>query len=121
MYRVRPGGAWTEQLSRRGRRLIKTNKKVERHESSEEEERVLAVEEEIDSDPEDFPPGAPEVWGCGDDGGGGEGGGGVFHLFFVCLLGISPRTSRDMLHYDTTTSPAATSATVNSDCHRCLG
>ena len=49
------------QVSKRGRRLIKTMKQIERHDSSSEEERVLAVVDEQESDPEDFPPGAPEV------------------------------------------------------------
>lgn len=36
-------------------------KQIERRDSSSEEERVLAVEDDQESDPEDFPPGAPEV------------------------------------------------------------
>lgn len=51
-----------KQVSKRGRRLTKTMKKIERHDSSEEEELVFkAKEEDQESDPEDFPPGAPEV------------------------------------------------------------
>ena len=57
----RPFDAWTGQVSKRGRRLIKTMKQIERHDSSSEEERVLAVVDDQESDPEDFPPGAPEV------------------------------------------------------------
>lgn len=50
------------QMSKRGRRLTKTVKKIEHHDSSEEEELVFkAKEAEQESDPEDFPPGAPEV------------------------------------------------------------
>lgn len=50
------------QVSKRGRRLTKTIKKIEHHDSSEEEELVFkSKEEDQESDPEDFPPGAPEV------------------------------------------------------------
>lgn len=58
---ARPFDAFDGQVSKRGRRLIKTMKQIERHDSSSEEERVLAVVDEQESDPEDFPPGAPEV------------------------------------------------------------
>lgn len=57
----RPFDALPGQVSKRGRRLIKTMKQIERHDSSSEEERVLAVVDDQKSDPEDFPPGAPEV------------------------------------------------------------
>ena len=56
-------------------------KQIERHDSSSEEERVLAVVDDQESDPEDFPPGAPEVcmYAC------------MHVCMYVCMYDKAPR------------------------------